>query len=68
MVLGVPVDDLGEVTVGEPDDEARQSFELAFGVTTTQQRNIEDWLLRVGVVTTGTALEEITDVYRFIFE
>lgn len=68
MVLGVPVDDLGEVTVGEPDDEARQSFELAFGVTTTQQRNIEDWLLRVGVVTTSTALEEITDVYRFIFE
>jgi len=68
MVLGVPVDDLVEVNVGEPDNESRHSFELAYGVTPTQQRNFEDWLLGVGVVTTGAALEEITDVYRFIFE
>nr|QDH87447.1 MAG: RNA-dependent RNA polymerase [Riboviria sp.] len=68
QVLGVPVESLGEIYAEEPDDEARQSFEKAFGVTPVQQRNIERELMEARVVTTGSASLDLSDVYGLIFE
>lgn len=66
--LGVPLHDLPMTLPNEPDDRARQSFELAWGVTPTQQRNLEEWLGEVPVVTGRVAHLDFSDVYGLIFE
>lgn len=66
--LGVPVESLGDARVNEPDDEARQSFELAFGATPEQQRNIEEFLMGIVPGYDYSAPEDLTDVYGLFFE
>lgn len=68
QVLGVPVESLEAVYAEEPDDEARQSFALAFDVTPEQQRNIEMGLMGAVVVTNSSAPLDVSDVYGLTFE
>lgn len=65
--LGVPVETVEEIRPDMPCDDARQSFELAFGISPTQQLNIEAMLMEAVVVTNSSAPLDISDVYEFCY-
>lgn len=68
QILGVPVDSLGPTYAEEPDEEARVSFERAFGVAREEQIAIERFLMTVPVVTRDSGLSDLSDVYGLLFE
>lgn len=68
QVLGVPLDTLVATNPDEPDDLSRQSFERAFGVSPSEQRNIEAVVSAVAVVTRDAGHFDVSDVYGLVFE
>jgi hypothetical protein len=68
QVLGVDLDRLQAQGAREPDDEARQSFHLAFGVDADGQRIIEDSFSHIDIQVVGGELKRITDEYGLVFE
>jgi len=67
-VMGVPLAALKTTPATEPDDMARHSFFLAFGVTPEEQVNIEAEIQRRDIHLVPGALEEVSDVYGLSFE
>lgn len=66
--LGVDLDALVPVEPREPDLDARRSFELAYGVSPSDQVRIERRLRSVKVCYHDFVSEVVDDAYRFLFE
>nr|QDH89293.1 MAG: RNA-dependent RNA polymerase [Riboviria sp.] len=68
QILGVDLDRLQTQGAREPDDEARQSFHLAFGVDADGQRIIEDSFSHIDIQVVAGELKRVTDEYGLVFE